>query len=108
MYILNIIYILICVFLFIIVLYPLNIYELINYSKTFDIHDIVNNKYNTNIRKRLILILRNDLIQQQAGIYNYNFLNNTFDITLYTQKYSFSLNELEKIIPIIKLSTTIT
>lgn len=108
MYILNILYIIICICLFIIVLYPLNIYELISYSKSFDIYDILNKKYNTHLQKRLFLSLRNNLIQKQSGIYNYDFYNNTFNIKLYRQTYTFSLNEVEKIIPVIKLSTSIT
>lgn len=107
MYILTIFYIIICTCLFIIVLYPLNIYELISYSKVYDIYDILNNKYNTNLQQRLFIMLQNNIIQKQSGIYTYNFLNNTFNITLHDRKYTFSLNEIDKIIPIVKLSTPI-
>lgn len=108
MYILNILYIIFCIILFIIVLYPLNIYELLSYSKSFDIYDILDKEYNTNLQKKIFLILRNDIIQKQTGIYKYDFLNNSFNIMLHDQKYSFSLNDLDKIIPVIKLSTSIS
>jgi len=107
MYILNILYIIICIILLIIVLYPLNIYELISYSKVFDIMDILNGKFNDNIRKKIIIIIQNNLIKQQIGFYNFDFENNKFKVVLNNIDYILNINEINKIVPIIKLSSNI-
>jgi hypothetical protein len=69
--------------------------------------DILNGKFNDNIRKKIIIIIQNNLIKQQIGFYNFDFENNKFKVVLNNIDYILNINEINKIVPIIKLSSNI-
>lgn len=98
--------IIICFIISLIIIYfPLSIYELMSYSSSYDYLKDLENKYNDNKIKEIILFLSESVIYKTQGNITFDFNNNSITIKVSGNTYVFDIDkDISKYLPMVLLA----